>query len=326
MIGSVYKKFAKQHNMTVAHGVAYGNFYGYASTLCEGAGWKAIVISTRFQDLEKRDAFRKELAQQNLTSQYRVRSLEIVENGIHIIFTDNPGTMKKIDAFCQWFMPQLASYGASGVEICSECGTPIFEDGCWKLLSPAALHIHQPCAQKLQQQMEADEVQLQQERTGSYSAGFTGALIGAILGAVVWGLVLHLGFMASVIGFLIGFLAEKGYTLLKGKQGKGKRYILAGATIFGVLLGNFGYDAVMWAKQISLYAPDAVAILNGVEVPVSYGDIPMLISYFLANDPAYRSGMVMNCLMGIGFAMLGVWTILRKAKRETTAPKLINLK
>ena len=322
MIGSGLKKFARQNGMKIAHGVAYGSFYGYAATFCEGAGWKRIVISTRFPDPAKRDALRSELVQYNLTNQYQVRSLEIMENGIGILFLDNPGTMKKIEAFCQWFFPQLAEYGAAGVDICCECGAPILENGCWKLLYETANHMHQSCAQKLQEQLDAEMVQQKQEETGSYITGLIGAIIGALLGAVVWGLVLHMGFMASIVGFLIGFLAEKGYTLLKGR---GKVFTIAGTTVFGVLLGNIGYDAVMWAVEIAKYAPNAAITLNGAEIPVSYGDIPMLIGYFFANDPQYRSGMILNCLMGIGFALLGVWSILRKAKKETAAPEVIDL-
>ena len=325
MIGSGLKKFAQQQGMKIARGVAYGSFYGYAATFCEGSGWKRIVVSTRFPDPAKRDALRAALAQHNLTTQYRVKSLEIFEDGIGILFLDNPGTMKKIEAFCQWFFPQLAAYGATGTDICSECGAPTLDNGCWKLLHETAHHMHRSCAQKLQERMDAEEAQQQQEETGSYITGLIGALIGAILGAVVWGLVLHMGYMASIVGFLIGFLAEKGYTLLKGRLGRGKVFILAGVTIFGVLLGNIGYDAVTWAIEIAKYAPNAAITLNGAEIAISYGDIPMLIGYFFANDAGYQSGMIMNCLMGIGFALLGVWGILRKAKKDTTAPKVIDL-
>lgn len=325
MIGSGLKKLAQQHGMKIAHGVAYGSFYGYAAAFCEGSGWKRIVVSTRFPDPIKRDALRTALAQHNLTTQYRVKSLEIFEDGIGILFLDNPGTMKKIEAFCQWFFPQLAVYEATGADVCSECGAPILEDGCWMLLQETVHHMHSSCAQKLQEQLDVETTQHQQEETGSYITGLIGALIGALLGAVVWGFVLHMGYMASIVGFLIGFLAEKGYTLLKGRQGKGKVFILAGVTVFGVLLGNIGYDAVVWAMEIAKYAPDAAITLNGTEVLVSYSDIPMLIGYFFANDSEYQSSMILNCLMGIGFALLGVWSILRKAKRETTAPKMIDL-
>lgn len=319
------KKFAQQHGMKIAHGVAYGSFYGYTATFSEGGGWKRIVVSTRFPDPDKRVALRTAMTQQNLATQYRVKTLEIFEDGIDIQFLDNPGTMKKIEEFCQWFFPQLAEYEATGTDICSECGAPIEDDGCWKLLYANAMHVHKACGQKLQEKLDNDEVQRQQEDTGSYVTGLIGALLGAVLGAVVWGLVLHMGYVASIVGFLIGFLAEKGYTLLKGKQGKGKVFILAGATIFGVLLGNIGYDAVIWAMEIAKYAPEAAIVLDGVEVAVSYGDIPMLIGYFFVNDAEYQSAMLLNCLMGIGFALLGVWGILSRAKKETTAPKAIDL-
>lgn len=105
MIGSGLKKFAQQHGMKIARGVAYGSFYGYAATFCEGSGWKRIVVSTRFPDPAKRDALRTALAQQNLTTQYRVKSLEIFDDGIVILFLDNPGTMKKIEAFSHSWQP-----------------------------------------------------------------------------------------------------------------------------------------------------------------------------------------------------------------------------
>ena len=53
MIGSVYKKFAKENGLKVAKGVAYGSLRGYASTLSEGIGYKQIQIVTIFPDMEK---------------------------------------------------------------------------------------------------------------------------------------------------------------------------------------------------------------------------------------------------------------------------------
>ena len=325
MIGSGLKKYAKTHNMKIAHGIAYGSFYGYAASFCEGSGWKQVFASTRFPDPAQRDALRTAMAQHNLKTQYRVTAFEVVEDGILIRFLDNPGTMKKIEAFCQWFFPQLAAYGATTANICSECGMPITDNSCWKMLFGNAHHMHAYCAEKLQESLIADDTARKQEDTGSYATGLIGALIGAALGAVVWGLVLHAGYVASIVGLLIGFLAEKGYTLLKGKQDKGKVIILACATIFGVLLGNIGYDAVIWATEIAKYYPDAAVLFGESWISVSYSDIPMIIGYYFINDSEYQSAMLLNCAMGIGFALLGVWSILRKAKQETTAPKMLDL-
>ena len=66
-----------------------------------------------------------------------------------------------------------------------------------------------------------------------------GMAAGAALGAVVWAIVLSFGYIASLVGLLIGFLAEKGYSLCKGRQGKGKIAILILAVVFGVVLGTF---------------------------------------------------------------------------------------
>ena len=66
-------------------------------------------------------------------------------------------------------------------------------------------------------------------------------------------------------------------------------------------------------------------LIDGVEIPVSYGDIPRIIGHFFTNDPVYQSAMLRNCLMGIAFAILGVWGILRRTNKETTGPKLVDL-
>jgi len=325
MIGTGLKKLAEQHGMRVAQGVAYGNFYGYAATFCEGSGWKRIVVTTRFPEPGKRAQLQETMAQYNLSREYRVKTLDIFDDGISIFFLDNPGTMKKIEAFCQWFFPQLQAFGATGVDTCTECGLPIVDGGCWKLLEESAFHLHPACAQKLSSSLEAEAEQRKLDDTGSYGSGLVGAFLGAILGAILWGVVMQMGYIASIIGFVIGFLAEKGYTLLKGKRGKGKLVILICATVFGVLLGNLGSEAVTWAREIALYAPEAVVILENAEVPVTYSDIPMLILYFLANDAEYLRAMLSNCGLGILFALMGVFGILRKTSAEAKVPKLTDL-
>jgi hypothetical protein len=66
-------------------------------------------------------------------------------------------------------------------------------------------------------------VEIQPE--GSYIRGLVGALVGATIGAAAWCLVMQLGIIASLVGFAIGWLAEKGYSLCKGRLGKGKTVV-----------------------------------------------------------------------------------------------------
>ena len=156
---------------------------------------------------------------------------------------------------------------------------------------------------------------------GSYVRGLVGALIGALIGAALWCLVMQLGVIAAIVGFAIGWLAEKGYTLMKGKVGVGKVVILVICVILGVLVGIFASDYIDWYKAIAEYYPDAVATIGGQETVVTYSDIPRLIMYFLSTDSEYMGGTIKNVLMGLLFAFLGVFTILRNAGKQAKAAK-----
>ena len=112
--------------------------------------------------------------------------------------------------------------------------------------------------------------------------------------------------IAIFVGLLIGWRAEKGYRLLKGKQGKAKVVILILAILAGVLLGTVGGDALTVAQMIG----------SGELPGFVMADIPWFLATMWAESPEYRSGMISNIGMGLLFAALGVWAILRKAGKE----------
>lgn len=315
MIGSGLKKLAKENQMTVAKGVAYGALRGYAATLSEGSGYKRIDISTHFPDAQSQENLLTEVNQVNIKRIYRVLNLDCQSHLISVTFHDNPGTMKKIHAFLDWFFPLLGQYGARGANCCAECGGDAV-GGSWILIDGVAHHMHDSCSAKVKEELAADEQLRQECAAGSYVTGFIGALIGALLGAVVWALVLMGGYVASVVGLLIGFLAEKGYDLLRGKQGKGKIAILIVVIVLGVLAGTFAADVIT-----------LVGMINGGELPgIVYGDIPALILYLLAEDSEYLAATLSNCGMGLLFAGLGVFALLRAASKKVSGTKVTDLK
>lgn len=315
MIGSGLKKFALEHGMKVDRGVAYGSLLGYAATLCEGSGYKQIVLTTKFPDPDKLQWLQDQLNRKNVTREYRVQNISFAPDAVGIVFTDNPGTMKKIEAFVEWFFPLLQESCATGVDICGECGGELM-DSCWILVGGAAYHVHTACAERIKRDLAEEQTQQKQERTGSYPMGLLGALSGSVIGAIVWAIVLNLGYVASLVGLLIGWLAEKGYNLFRGKQGKAKVAILVIAVIVGVLLGTFGADAFT-----------LISMMNRGELPgLTVADIPYMIVLLLAEDAEYRGGMISNILMGLLFAGLGVFAMLRKASREVADVKVIDLR
>ena len=314
MIGSGLKKFAAENGLRVAKGVAYGNLRGFAATLSEGSGYKQIVITTKFADPNKLQELQAAVNQKNIAREYRVQRLDFGVDGIRIVFGDTLGTMKKIAAFVDWFFPMLHVYGVQGAELCGECGGQL-TGGCWKLINGVAYHMHESCAEHVRGQIASDNESRKLESEGSYVTGLFGALLGAAIGAVVWALVLNAGYVASLVGLLIGWLAEKGYNLLKGKQSKGKVVILAVAVVLGVVMGTFAADVMT-----------LVQLINETEgMMMTYGDIPQFLLMLLQEDAEYAAAVATNIGMGLLFAGLGVFALLRKTGAEVADQKFVDL-
>ena len=313
MVGSALKKLASENNMKVCKGVAYGNFRGYAATLSEGAGYKLIRLATTFPDLEKLHELQRSLEKLNLMKAYRVQELLFGADFVSIRLHDNPGTMKKLNAFVDWFFPQLDEIGATKWNICTECKGEI-ESGSWKLINGIAFYLHDQCAESVKRHIEQQEQVEKEERKGSYFGGYIGAHLGALVGAIVWAIIWNFGYIASIIGFVIGWLAEKGYNLLRGKQGKGKVVILILAVIFGVVFGTFIGQTIMLYTMVS----------SGELYEFTFADVPWL-SVALLFDGEYLASIAGSVGIGLLFAALGVFSILKRAKQEVSGTKVVDL-
>lgn len=314
MIGTGLRKLAQENGMKVAKGVAYGSLQGFAATMSEGSGYKQITFTTKFADEEKRMAFISVIENSNLQKQYRVQNLGFSSRAARIIFFDNPGTMNKIREFIDWFIPLLREYGATPANVCTECGCEI-TDGRWLMVNGTAYYMHGACADKARRDIASTEQAEKEQRTGSYGLGALGAFLGAACGAVVWAIVLNMGYIAALVGLLIGWLANTGYMVLKGKPGKGKIAILIAAIIFGVVLGTFGADFITIMGMIN----------NGELLGMTVGDIPSFIFYMLATNSEYLTGTLYNMGLGLLFAALGVFYLLKKANAEVADAKIVDL-
>lgn len=314
MVSSGLKKFATENGMKVAQGVAYGNLQGFAATMVDGSNIKVITFATGFADAEQERQFKQAVDAVDVAKAYRVRNVGMNRRTIQIVFNDTIGTMKKIRAFMEWFIPLLRQYNASSWNVCPECGMEIAA-GRWVLINGIAYYMHDACAEKVNREIQEDNTRQKEEDTGSYISGIVGAILGALVGSVLWALVLSAGYVASIVGFVIGWLAEKGYNLFKGKQGKGKVAILIVAVIIGVIVGTFALDAYEIMTMIS----------TGEIEGVSIAQIPLIIFYTLIDNSEYLSYILSNVGIGLLFAGLGVFSLLRKAGKEVAGQKYIVL-
>lgn len=313
MIGSGLKKLAGEYGMQVSNGVAYGSMGGFAATLSEGAGYKRIVFTTLISDPVKLSSLRQQFEGRNLMKEFRVQNLVFAAKFVNVVFHDNPGTMKKIDAFLEVFLPLLEESGATKADICVECGLPVTQ-GKWKLIEGAAYCMHEQCAQKILRQVEAEKEANQLAQKESYISGAVGAVIGAVIGAVVWAAVLYMGYVASLVGLLIAFLAAKGYELLHGKQGKGKLAILLLCVVLGVVLGTFG-----------AYTYEIVELIRSNEVPgLAYSDIPAMWGLLL-DDSDFVIAAFEDIMLGLLYAALGAWGIMSQTGKQVAEFKMTDL-
>jgi len=109
---------------------------------------------------------------------------------------------------------------------------------------------------------------------------------------------------------LIGFLAKKGYELFGGKKAKNKIWIVCGATVFGVILGNILPDIFDFARLI----------YKGEIEGAVYSDIPSLyINWVRFNN--LLSSILLNMGLGLLFGIIGLSSIFKEMSAEISPAK-----
>lgn len=302
------KTFAQNNGMRLAHGIAYGSLQGYAATLYGEDGETVLELTAKIADPAEQTALLTEVNQKDLTKEYWAVNFRIEGGRIYVNFRPASKT-EQMQAFADWFLPLLKQHGAVGMTVCSQCGMELTQ-GKWILAEGTARYVHPACVEKLRESINGSEL----PKKTSYVTGLVGALLGALLGAIVWGIVLKMGYVAAIVGFLVGWLAEKGYNLLRGKQGKGKIAILIVAIIFGVFVGTFLPDVV-----------DLVTGINDGTFYFEYTDIPAAILLVLQESEEYRMGVIANIGLGLVFAALGVFTLLKRTGKDIANQRFIEL-
>ena len=303
MVGPGLKKYAEEKGLRVSNGVAYGVVGGYMVTLVDGPDIKKVAFSCAVTD-DVAGRLKFTLDEKSFKKQYRITKVEVLRESVTIIFGDTIGTMKKLSA-CMAVLPQkLKECGAIGDGFCTACGNniEITEAHNIVLINGIAHRIHANCAGGVGQRAEIEN-DIYKNEEKNLGKGILGALLGAAAGGVVWAIAYYFGWFFALIGVLIAFLAKKGYELLGGKVCKAKTVIVLLSTVFGAVFGQLLGDFV------------AIAVgIIGTEYTII--DIPMLYFYILSSEPDALSSTITNLGMGLLFALLGGYGILRKTHSE----------
>lgn len=316
MIGPGLKKLAHDRELKVTNGVAYGYIGGFMSTFDEGMGFKRICISFSAPNAETTLAIQKSLSDTKLLyKQYRLKDIGLQDNYMVLGFFDNPGTMKCINAFIDWYYPKLKETGALGSGYCSHCNQELLEnDTTTKLINGITFCMHRHCVTDIQHEFERDKEETKDEPSYIFR-GTVGALLGGIIGSIPWAILYAYGWFVGWLGLLIGFAAKKGYTLLGGKIKRVSIPILLFAVIISV------FFAQLLGDVFSL----GYLILNGEIEGTKLSDIPLIFTQSLFLDSEYLADFFKNVVIGLVFAMIGTYSIFKEIHTETADNKIIDL-
>lgn len=156
--------------------------------------------------------------------------------------------------------------------------------------------------EKERQEREFARAYLQKHNSMSdnYALGFIGALLGGLVGAIPWAIVSSMGWFVAWLGYVIAIAASKGYDLMKVKVSMKKMWFVAIAVIIGVFAGQIMSDMI------------SIAVDSEFDGMFWY-----VFAYFAENFGEYLSINAANLFLGLVFAALGGFSVLKEIKKET---------
>ncbi len=208
-----------------------------------------------------------------------------------------------IEGFIDELAARLSELGLA--EACWSCNEA--RETAPALSGPAAWWLCGDCYGKIEAASNAAK-DARRIDAGRVAVGFLGALAGGLAGSVLWVLIGIAGFYASFAGLAIAWAAVKGYGLVKGKPNAATPWII-GASI---LVSMVAAEATGIAIQI---------VRAGREqgVPVGALDGFRLLPLFLT-DSGIAGEAIKNLLLGLLFAGLGSWRIVRELAASAKTP------
>ena len=188
---------------------------------------------------------------------------------------------------------------------CFGCNTAVSAPPA--LVGSTALGMCGACFDKAAAAAEAVRQQ-RQMAPSSVARGFIGALAGGLVGSVAWILLGVLGIYASIAGLAIAWAAITGYKLFKGGINTAAPIVIGAAVLVSVLFGEAAGIVIQiikagTAQGYNLNVGDAVRVL------------PMML-----RDGGTIASLLPNLGLGLLFAGLGSWRLLRNLYRQGAAP------
>ncbi|PKK97444.1 MAG: hypothetical protein CVV58_01205 [Tenericutes bacterium HGW-Tenericutes-3] len=227
----------------------------------------------------------------------KILSFEIKGFVVRVVWNHNFGTMNSsiLNDLIENITNQFERLDILPNNVCGLCGK---EDPTTiaKVNGIILFKAHEECKREKIEELKQVETSKPVEKP-NYVGGVIGALIGALVGTIPWILVeLYVGFYAAILGMLIGFSAFFAYKKFGGPLNKTAKYIIAIATIIGVIFTN-----IFFASYI-IYLADGALVLENY-----------IIVY---TDPEINGILFEGLGLGLLMSVFALPSIIRKVKSE----------
>ena len=276
---------------------AYGQKSGYDFTVEETLSESTMIFyfliseitSTKIETLNAYFKLNKKTL--------KIISTEIKNFVVRVVWNHNFGTMNStiFSELVENITNQFIKLDILPNNVCGLCGK---EDPTTlaKVNGIILFKAHEECKNEKIEELKQNEVSKSLEKS-NYVGGILGALIGALVGTIPWILIeLYVGFYAAVLGMLIGYSAFFAYKKFGGPLNKTAKYIIAIATIIGVIFTN-----IFFASYI-IYLSDGALVLENY-----------IIVY---TDPEINGILFEGLGLGLLMSAFALPSIVRKVKLE----------
>lgn len=304
MIGKRLKNIAESYSMTVEKGYAWGQIDRYIFVLDEGVGYIGVTINISVaSDDDRRDSISGFIS--NNYNKYNVKSCILNHSSIVVQIKDIVNAKKYVISFIDDILQKLKDLDVPGADVCVVCR----EDNGDMLhnvkIDTGIAKMHQKCFDEVKKITDDKQKEFHQEEKNHF-IGTIGALIGGIIGTIPWVIVYMLGFFVGWLGFIIGIAANKGYELFRGKNSRAKPFIIIIIVIICVLLAQVTCEIITLNDYLKSEGINDVGVFDMLR---GLGEI-------FANEAGYRESVILNVLLGLLFAGLGTFSMIKKMLKQ----------
>lgn len=290
-------KIASELNLEYQKPHAYGQSLGFDYTVEETLSESTFIFYFLISEITT-TKIESLLAYIKLNKKtLKIMSSEVKNFVLRVVWNHNFGTMNSqlMKEFVDNITNEFVKLDIQPNNVCGLCGKEE-PTTLAKVNGIIMFKAHEECKNEKIQELKQSEASKPVEKP-NYVGGVIGALIGAIIGTIPWILVeLYVGFYAAVLGMLIGYSAFFAYKKFGGPLNKTAKYIIAIATIIGVIFTN------IFIASYIIYLADGALVLE---------------NYIIVYTDPEINGILFEALgLGLLMSLFALPSIVKKVKSE----------